>query len=370
MTTQKPAARCIAFYAPLFFPFPENDTWWEKGFTEWSLVQGSRPLFAGHNQPRVPAESLGYYDPRQSEIRKKQATLAEDAGIEAFCYWHMWFGDGKQLLHEVVNEVMKTGVPDMPFCLTWANQTWTRTWARSGTKGEVLMEQMYPGEEDDRAHFAHVLPMFLDPRYVRVNEQPVFMLYRPFAIPDVEKFMALWNSLAHAAGLRGIFFIGMISPDAPAPDIQGLQGFIRNQPKTDLMRYGTHVLKRAVKGHIRPLFRCIRGMLRRPQVFEHSDIMKAVLSATLADKEFPQVLANWDDTPRQGKGGTVVRGSRPEFLEATLNHAVSQLASRPPEARLVFLKSWNEWGEGNYVEPDTVSGDHYLQAIRSALHHD
>lgn len=364
-----PLARCIAFNVPVFYPFPENDTWWGKGFTEWDLVRGARPLFRGHTQPRTPAQTIGYYNPLQSEGRRVQAEMARHAGIEAFCYWHMWFGNGKMLLQDVVENIMNTQDPDFPFCLAWANQTWTRTWARSGTKGETLMQQTYPGEDDHRAHFAYVLPMFLDARYVRVHGKPLFILYRPFDIPDIDAFTTLWNSLAQDAGLPGVYFLGMVGPHSPVPAWKDVQGFMRNQPATDLMRYGHSTVRKACRGNILPLLRCLRGMVRRPQVFDHTDIAAALQDTVLESKEYPQVLANWDDTPRQGKNGTVLQKSSPALLDMSMKRAIEQLQSRPAEERLLFLKSWNEWGEGNYVEPDTVYGNSYLDAIRSAMHH-
>ncbi len=367
---KSPRARCIAFYLPAFYPFPENDTWWGKGFTEWWLVRERQPLFKTHQQPRVPDENLGYYNTLDADTRRKQAQMAKDCGIEAFCYWHMWFGHGKQLLHETVKEVMQSGEPHMPFCLAWANQTWTRRWARTGTISKTLMEQTYPGDDDIRAHFATVLPMFQDPRYLRMHNQPLFILYKPFAVPDLERFIALWNTLARDAGIPGIFFLGMIAPHEKSPTVLGLHGFIRHQPATDLMRYGQSVMKKTLRGNVMPLLRFLRGALRRPQVFDHGTIVQSAMTATLEQNEYLQVLTNWDDTPRQGKNGTIFQGSTPDHLQSVMLHAVKELQSRPQEERLLFLKSWNEWGEGNYIEPDTQTKNGYLDAVRAVLRGD
>ena len=189
-------ARVIAYYLPQFHPIPENDQWWGKGFTEWTNVARARPLFRGHYQPRVPAD-LGFYDLRLPEVREAQAEMARAAGIEGFCYWHYWFGNGKRLLERPFNEVLHSGKPDFGFCLAWANHSWSnKTWENSGAKPRILMEQCYGGVEDNRAHFNAVLPAFHDKRYIRVDGKPLFVVYAPLDIPRVGEFLeqcGLWR---------------------------------------------------------------------------------------------------------------------------------------------------------------------------------
>lgn len=199
-------ARVIAFYLPQFHPIPENDEWWMKGFTEWTNVGKARSLFPGHYQPKVPAD-LGYYDLRVPETRQAQADMAREYGIEGFCYWHYWFGNGKRLLERPFNEVLASGKPDFPFCLAWANESWKGFFHGVKTK-QALITQLYPGEDDYIAHFETVLPAFKDPRYITVDDKPVFMIYQPFQHPQIKEFMALWQKLAMNNGLKGIFFIG------------------------------------------------------------------------------------------------------------------------------------------------------------------
>src|SRR5215467_5970675 len=146
LTNMTVQATLIAFYLPQFHPIPENDVWWGKGFTEWTNVTKARPLFSGHYQPRLPAD-MGYYDLRVPEVREAQAQLARNAGIEGFCYYHYWF-DGKRLLERPFTEVVASGKPDFPFCLCWANQTWSGIW--HGNPERKLIEQTYPGPEDNR----------------------------------------------------------------------------------------------------------------------------------------------------------------------------------------------------------------------------
>ena len=183
--------RLISFYLPQFYPTPENDEWWGKGFTEWTNVGRAKPLFKGHYQPRVPAD-LGYYDLRIPEVREQQAALAKEAGIEGFCYWHYWFA-GRRLLDTVFKEVVESGKPDYPFCLCWANHSWyAKTWDPK-VPDKLLIEQTYPGEQDYIDHFYAMLPAFKDERYMRVNGKPIFGLFSPLDIPEPEVFFNLWN---------------------------------------------------------------------------------------------------------------------------------------------------------------------------------
>jgi lipopolysaccharide biosynthesis protein len=156
-------ARAIALYLPQFHPIPENDEWWGPGFTEWTNVTRARPLFRGHVQPHLPAD-LGFYDLRLAEVRDAQAELARAHGIEAFCYWHYWFGDGRRILERPFQEVLDSGAPAIKFCLGWANESWTGIWHNA--QDRVLVEQRYPGKEDTDAHFTALVPAFRDQRYL------------------------------------------------------------------------------------------------------------------------------------------------------------------------------------------------------------
>jgi lipopolysaccharide biosynthesis protein len=193
-------ARLIAFYLPQFHPIPENDAWWGPGFTEWTNVAKARPLYKGHKQPRLPAD-LGFYDLRLPETRERQADMARDAGIEGFCYWHYWFGGGRRILERVFDEVLASGKPNYPFCLAWANHSWSGVW--QGMPKNVLIEQTYPGPADFQAHFHAVLPAFRDPRYLTVGGKPIFLVFSALDLPDTKEFTDLWNELALKAGLPG-----------------------------------------------------------------------------------------------------------------------------------------------------------------------
>ena len=205
-------ARVLAYYLPQFHPVPENDKFWGPGFTEWTNVAKAKPLFRGHYQPRIPAD-LGFYDLRLPEVREQQAQLAREAGIEGFCYWHYWFGNGRQLLQRPFNEVLASGKPDFPFCLAWANHDWsTKSWQRGKGKvdSSVMIEkQLYPGDEDYIHHFNYVLPAFRDHRYITVDGKPLFLIFDTYNFGDVSHFIELWRDLAVKNGLEGVYFVAI-----------------------------------------------------------------------------------------------------------------------------------------------------------------
>src|SRR5437016_268415 len=196
-------ARTIAFYLPQYHPIPENDEWWGKGFTEWTNAAKAKPMFRGHYQPHIPAD-LGFYDLRVPETRAAQAELAREYGLEAFCYYHYWFA-GKRIIERPFNEVLASGQPDFPFCVCWANQTWTGIW--HGAPNRILIEQTYPGFDDHRAHFETLLPAFRDRRYLTVDGKPLFIVYSPGGLPDSLRILEFWRELALKAGLPGLFLV-------------------------------------------------------------------------------------------------------------------------------------------------------------------
>ena len=214
----RPGARVIAFHLPQFHPIAENDRWWGKGFTEWTNVTKAQPLFRGHHQPRLPAD-LGYYDLRLPEARAAQAELAVRYGIEGFCYWHYWF-HGKRLLERPVEEILATGEPDFPFCLAWANESWTRNWLGSDHDRDVLIEQCY-SEEDDRAHARWLAQAFADPRYIRINGRPMLLVYKPTALPNARQTTDIFRKECVRLGLAEPYIVG-IDAHAPRTDMRTL----------------------------------------------------------------------------------------------------------------------------------------------------
>ncbi|WP_372785071.1 glycoside hydrolase family 99-like domain-containing protein [Phenylobacterium sp.] len=371
----EPLARVLALYLPQFHPIPENDAWWGPGFTEWTNVAKARPMFRGHHQPRLPAD-LGFYDLRAPEVREHQAQLARAAGIESFCYWHYWFGDGRRILERPFDEVLASGAPDFPFCLAWANQTWTGIW--HGAPNATLIEQSYPGRADEEAHFRWALKAFEDPRYTRVDGKPLFVIFRPNDLPSSAAMLDHWRELALKAGLPGLYFVAISHVHARGVDryrdkilepfdavtICGPQDYL----ETHGWAAGRSLSRRLAELNVGRLNRFKPPSLRRPTRIDFADVVAHAFEDLPDDPRFLlSVLAGWDNTPRSGERGLVYEGMTVELFKAYLEKAVNLLKARPPEHRILFLKSWNEWAEGNHVEPDAQYGHGLLDALREVL---
>lgn len=358
-------------YLPQFHTFPENDEWWGKGFTEWTNVGKAKPLFKGHDQPRVPTE-LGYYNLKMPEVREAQAQMAHEAGVEGFMYWHYWFGNGKTLLADIFGEVLKSGKPDFPFCLGWANHSWyAKSWnGNEVTSQKLLIEQTYPGEEDARMYFDSLLPAFKDERYIKVNGKPVFYIFSPTNVPD--SYLIWFQQWAKEAGMPGIYFIANISKIYESKDKYLSRGFdavtyqrqLSGADKTGHFKSG--IIHRAV----RKGFKNIKGFfLHRPPYME--DYRKAAASfCTDLEKErdvIPTIMPQWDHSPRSGWNGILLVNAEPEYFKDVMKKAIETVSCKPDQEQIIFLKSWNEWGEGNYMEPDITHGRGYINALRQAI---
>ncbi len=360
----KPKARLIAFYLPQYHPIPENDLWWGRGFTEWTNVASAKPLFPGHDQPRLPGE-LGFYDLRLPEVRQAQADLARTHGVEGFCYWHYWMGAGNLLLQRPFEEVLRSGQPNFPFCLGWANHSWTRTWF--GAQQDVLMRQEYPGQDDHRRHFDYILPALLDPRYMRVDGKPLFYLFRPNDIPQVDRFIDLWRKLAQAAGLDDFYLVGQGAGHKALLEL-GYDASCYCRPVQITRARPKSRLARGLQRVLNPLRERVRQARKRPQVYEYSQAAPYFLKpGALELHEHPCVTPGWDNTPRMGAQGLVLDHATPEMFRQHVRQAFQQVCDKPPEQRLLFLKSWNEWAEGCILEPDARNGRAFLETLRSEL---
>lgn len=355
--------RIIAFYLPQFHPIPENDLWWGKGFTEWTNVGRAKPLFSGHYQPRVPAD-LGYYDLRLPIIREQQAELAREAGIEGFCYWHYWFGNGKELIEMPFKEVLNSGKPDFPFCLAWANDSWTaKSWnANHKNMQKYLIEQLYPGVKDNLLHFEMYKKAFADKRYIRVDGRPVFLIYRPFDFKEVNAFINQWNSLIKENGIAESFYFVACTDELSEHDKALELGFdaITNNP-VKRMRVVFDSKKDST------LLRIVQHFVKRPfKTIEYKDAIKFLFTdEEKREDTIPILMPNWDRSPRGGRSAVIWHNSTPFLFK---DHALQVLkAVSKKENKLVFLKSWNEWAEGNYMEPDLKYGHGYIKALREAI---
>jgi lipopolysaccharide biosynthesis protein len=353
-------ARFIAFYLPQFHPIPENDEWWGKGFTEWTNVGKAKPLFKGHYQPRVPAD-LGYYDLRMSEVREAQAEMAREAGIEGFCYWHYWFGNGKRLLERPFNEVLKSGKPDFPFCLGWANHSWGKNlWDKDGTS-EILIEQTYLGEEDHINHFNSLLEAFRDNRYIKVNNKPLFIIYNPTDVTELSCFIKIWRGLAAKSGLNDFYFVAHDS------DVRSIAKYLNIgfDAVYDDNTFNIHHQLNIVK---KVLLYIQRNWLNYPTIFEYKDAIKYMITENSKERNvIPVIAPNWDHSPRSGSKSILLHNSHPKYFKQLIFNAINAVKDKPEEEQIVFIKAWNEWGEGNYMEPDLKYGMGYIEVMRDVL---
>ena len=375
-------ARVIAYYLPQYHPVKENDRFWGKGFTEWNNVAKAKPLFRGHQQPNIPAD-LGFYDLRLSEVRIAQAELAKEAGIEGFCYWHYWFGNGKKVLDMPFNEVLKSGEPDYPFCLGWANHSWTtKTWekGKSLTTQTMIFEQLYLGDEDYTAHFYDVLPAFKDYRYITVEEKPLFVIFNPHAMPDVKRFIELWNRLARENGLEGVYFIGRCDalPTMNASNLKKIDALVKPRYE-ELLKQGfdgvnSVTLKYAEFKSTNIFHKTINSVCKKflggaiIDKYKYRKIMEHIV--TLEDYHeniYPQLTPRRDRSPRAGKKAQIYYGSTPELFSKAAEKAIQCVEERDMDHRLIFMNAWNEWGEGAYLEPDIAFGHGYINALCEVL---
>jgi hypothetical protein len=352
----------IAYYLPQYHPIKENDEWWGKGFTEWVNVAKTKPLFKGHEQPKIPAD-LGFYDLRCPETREEQANLAKKYGISGFCYWHYWFSNRKQLLERPFSEVLTSGKPDFPFCIAWANHTWSnKTWSSNKVSSQkILIEQQYQGIEDYTNHFYTLLSAFKDKRYIKIDNKPVFVIYAPLEHPEMNKFIILWQKLAKENALDGIYFIGHVRNYEKQDDILRLGFDAVNTVRlnvVDIMRNtATHWLQKIQQQGFNIPYRIAYS---KAIDFWNNDEDKF-------DNCFPTIIPNWDHTPRSSSQGIVITGSTPELFKKHLQKVFDIVKKKPENRQIAFIKSWNEWGEGNYLEPDIKYGVQYLEKIRELL---
>jgi lipopolysaccharide biosynthesis protein len=354
--------KLIAFYLPQFHPIAENDEWWGKGFTEWRNVVKAKPLFPGHYQPHIPAD-LGFYDLRLPEAREAQAALAREYGIHGFCYYHYWF-NGRRILERPFNEVLASGKPDFPFCLCWANENWTRVW--DGGEKNVLLEQKY-SHEDDLAHIESLIPAFRDERYIRINGKPLFLVYRTGLLPNPARTAEIWREAARRAGIGDLYLV-RVESFGNVTDSRSI-GF---DAAVEFAPFGGVMGKLKFHGSFHRLLANV-GLLAKGftenSVIDYDTIAQGMVNRPEPDfKLFRCVTPSWDNSARRKRGGLIFDRATPKKYEAWLRTVLEKtLRRREGEERIVFINAWNEWAEGNHLEPDLKWGRAYLEATKIAL---
>lgn len=374
--------RVIAFYLPQFHPTKENDQMWGRGFTEWTNVTKSKPLFKGHYQPQLPSD-LGFYDLRLEQSRIDQAELAQDYGIEGFCYWHYWFGHGRTILEGPIQSVLKDKKPDFPFCLAWANHSWSnKTWKKTKgfTKDIVFIEQEYPGDEDYLAHFNYCLPFFKDERYIKVDGKPLFLVFNPDDIPDNKHFLDYWTQLAKENGFPGFYFVCRVSSlgNVVSDKFKNVSEYFDNRfdkyislgydaVNSANMRY----MEYKCSGRLRMIFRKIASRLSgniRPAVFNYKKAIKYLITQNdYRPDVHASITPRWDNSPRRGNEADLLHNATPELFSKHLDDAIASTKNQDYEHKILFLFAWNEWGEGAYIEPDIRYGRQHLEKLKEKV---
>ena len=346
-------ARVLAFYLPQFHPIPENDAWWSPGFTEWTNVSKATPQFTGQLQPRLPGE-LGFYDLRVPDVQRRQAALARNFGIDAFCFHYYWFG-GKRLLERPLDGFVDDPKIDLPFALCWANENWTRRW--DGQEADVLIGQKH-SPEDDVAVFDDMARYIRSPRYLRVGGKPLILVYRPDALPDAKATMGRWRARAAEVGL-GELFIASTNAFGYADYVGG--GF------DALVEFPPHALAIGeITNRVELLNPGFGG-----RVYDYETMVGARIGDLLEARDprrIPGVMPSWDNEARKPGAGHVFHNATPALFHRWIRAALAAAdKAEAPDERLVFVNAWNEWAEGTYLEPDRWFGYGFGQAVRTAL---
>ena len=344
--------KTIAFYSPQFHPVEVNDRAWGKGFTEWSNTTTAVAQFEGHDQPRIPNE-LGYYDLRVKDVQRRQIELAKSFGISGFCYYHYWF-DGKRVLEMPFNQVLKDKSLDLPFCICWANENWTRAWDAS--EKEVILRQHH-SPKDDRLFFEDIIPALMDERYIRVDNKPLLIVYRPDLLPDPKETGERWRDLARQNGI-GELHLATIST-------RNFKDY-RNIGFDTVIQFPPHNInpKQIPKEKLNILNPKFCG-----KVFEYDDAKTLALSELRKYPDMiPGVMMGWDNEARRSGRGTIFHNCSPESYLNWLANAIRHAkVNQTNQEQFVFINAWNEWAEGSYLEPDKKHGYDYLKATAEAI---
>lgn len=373
--------KIIAFYLPQFHNIPENDKWWGDGFTEWTNVKKAVPVFEGHKQPRIPLNG-NYYNLLDDEVKIWQANLAKKYGIYGFCYYHYWF-NGKMLLEKPMEQMLANPKIDIPFCISWANEPWRKTWV-----GEYkeLISQSYGEKEEWKEHFEYLLPFFLDKRYIYKDGKPFFVIYKPNAVSCMSEMMDYWDFLAKEVGLKGICFAfqdGNADWDND-PIVSKFDYDIEFQPL-----YARHAML-SEKGVVLPFLKKIRRKARnfytkvsgrtlslastykfykitKNNIVRYEKVWESILEQNpLRENSIPGAFVRWDNTPRYGEMGQVFETENPEIFKKYLSAQIKR-GKEKYHSDMLFLYAWNEWAEGGFMEPDEYYGHSFLEAVKDAL---
>ena len=364
--------KMIAFYLPQFHQIPENDKFWGTGFTEWVNVRKGKALYEDHRQPRVPLNK-NYYNLLDRDTMKWQVDLANKYGIYGFCFYHYYF-NGKKLLEKPIEMFLKDKNLNIHFCICWANESWSNTWANGNS--EIIVEQKYGNASDWEKHFNYLLQFFKDERYICNNNKPLLVIYRPELITNLELMLNLWNKMAKQNGFDGIEFA-----------YQNVSYYLSKNRNDQLFSYAIEyqpnwilalqniskvsVFKKNVllffEKHTNLNLREKMQTSKKLKVLNYDKIWQNILNMKpTSNISVPGAFVDWDNTPRKGKRGLVIHGSTPEKFEKYLEALINK-TKKEYKKDMIFIFAWNEWGEGGYLEPDEDNKYGYLEAIKKAI---
>lgn len=363
--------KILSFYLPQYHPIPENDEWWGPGFTEWTNVSAARPRFHKHYQPHIPAD-LGFYDLRLEETRLAQAALAAQYGVNGFCYYHYWF-NGKRLLGRPLDEVLESKKPDFPFCLCWANENWTRAW--DGLDRQVLIRQDYT-KIDSQTHLDWLAGVFHDNRYIKVNGNPLLLIYRYDNIPDVKKYFTDWQESIKRHGFEKIYLCAVKTGFTSQSDEEiislGFDSIIDFQPNRNDFPTAKGLRQKILQTSkdILPtnLYQWLKLHGTSHKIVNYQDVVKNVTCKPWPTEyiKYPCIFPSWDNTPRR-KTPTIIYNDNSTIYAQWLKAALESVSHYPKEEKFVFINAWNEWAEGCHLEPDKKNGRAFLEATLAVV---
>ena len=374
----KKPAKLIAMYFPQLHAIPENDKWWGKGFTDWNNVKAGVPQFEGHNQPRVPLDN-NYYDQSKLETILWQINVAKEHGIYGFCHYHYWF-DGKQLLETPTNLMIENKEIDFPFCLSWANETWSKRW--DGQDHHILIQQTHPPTiESWKKHYDYLIKAWKDPRAIKIDGKPVFVIYRPLRIEKINEMLAFWRTCAIEDGLLGLYFIFQKQHELPNEDcLKSFDAIFQFQPfeainspsfnKNSIRHSFLFKSFRCLPDYLQDVMRALKAKIFKQLTFHDYDATWQQIVKIRPDKKFvtyPGAFVDWDNAARYKNRATIFKGASPESFRKWFSMLINSLPMRDLPENFVFLNAWNEWSEGTYLEPDIKHGYKYIDAIKEVL---
>ncbi|RZK49545.1 MAG: glycosyl hydrolase [Pedobacter sp.] len=359
--------KAIALYLPQYHEIKENNEWWGQGFTEWTNVKKAKPLIPNHYQPHVPLNQ-NYYNLDTNETLQQQAKLAASYGIHAFCFYHYWF-NGKLLLEKPIHNLLNSPEPNFPFCLCWANENWTRRW--NGGDKDILMEQNY-GEADDLKHIEYLIPIFKDPRYLKIDGKPVFIMYRTELHPDINAATALWRREVQQAGFPDLYLIRTESFKTNIdPQSIGFDAAMEFAPSGCFK--GRKIWKKNLLKYLTHKFLHKTGIKKSPIIengfFDYEQLVKNMMNRPMPKFKLHRCITpSWDNSARRKSKATIYLNSSPAQFETWTKFASQYTASNfEPETALMFVNAWNEWAEGCHLEPDEKYGYAYLEAFKKGI---